>query len=376
MAGTSESCFPDAKRPYAALYPAEARVLESGDYGGGNWAKGYKAPSVETLIKMVGERLAAMGGKCILWLFHSLGGGYGAGAGAKFLEGVTEEFSENIRPVSIPILPGSFVSNSMVESYNGVLAMPAVLEHAHLVFLLDNSSLFRRAKKGDADPGYPQMDALAASALNTLVAPMLWPDAAGRRLTPNELHSSIWNPTGAATLNVEGEPFEWGDCFFCEYVPVWKRIISLSLLDEHLPGESHADFVRRAIADQHSSISFESAEGWQSAFVVLKVDHADGSDPGQAVQQGSVKLAIHHRSERSLALVAGWNDAMCSTLEESLEKFDMLWGRNRAFSHWYFAEGIDVQHFEDSRRKLADACNQLVAHKRFSADEQLPSDEG
>lgn len=157
------AAFPAAESPYGSLYPAEAKVLETGDHSDDNWAKGCQAPTVETLVALVEQRLQALGGEGIIWLFHAVGGGYGAGAGSLFLERAAEQFQESVALVSLPILPSARVSDTVVEPYNAVLSMPSLVDYAHLVLVLDNGALYKVVQTKIRTPRYMDLDALAAA---------------------------------------------------------------------------------------------------------------------------------------------------------------------------------------------------------------------
>lgn len=357
MAATSESYFPAPESPYGSLYPAEAKILETGDHSDNNWAKGCQAPTVETLVALVEQRLQALGGEGIIWLFHALGGGYGAGAGSQFLEWAANQFQESVALVSIPILPSARVSDTVVEPYNAVLSMPSLVERAHLMLVLDNGALHKAVQTKIRTLRYTDLDALAVTALSTLVSPMLWPDAAGQRLTADEFHAHLWNPTGAAVYDVYGAQRAWSGPISPS--TVGERLISLSHWEDAAsPQESLADVAQRVVAAPHGLLSAETAGEWLSVLVVVNGSHADAADLGQVVGNGSARLAINPRTDRTRAIAAGRNTGLIEAFKRVFEGFIGLY-RRKAFLHWYTAQGIDELQFTESSAALDDVIMAL-----------------
>lgn len=360
------AAFPAAESPYGSLYPAEAKVLETGDHSDDNWAKGCQAPTVETLVALVEQRLQALGGEGIIWLFHAVGGGYGAGAGSLFLERAAEQFQESVALVSLPILPSARVSDTVVEPYNAVLSMPSLVDYAHLVLVLDNGALYKVVQTKIRTPRYTDLDALAATALSTLVSPMLWPDAAGQRLTADEFHAHLWNPTGAAVYDV-GAQRHWSGPVSAS--TVGERLISIAHWEDAAsPPESHADLAQRVVAAPRGLLSAETAGEWLSVLVVLNSDHVGATELSQAVGNGSARLAINPRADRTRAIAAGRNTALIKTLRGISYGFAQLYQRKQ-FLHWYTEHGIDEQQFTESRAALDDAIMALTIEVPPPADE-------
>jgi len=80
---------------------------------------------------------------------HSLGGGTGSGLGSLLLERLNEEYADKLS-FNFSILPGSTNggnSDVVVEPYNSVLALNALIEHSHATFSVENSALNRICQK-------------------------------------------------------------------------------------------------------------------------------------------------------------------------------------------------------------------------------------
>ncbi len=111
---------------------------------GNNWAKGHYTEGAELIDSVLDViRREAENAECLqgFQLSHSLGGGTGSGLGALLLEALRDAFPAAV-VASFCVCPARS-SDCVVEPYNEVLALHALLEHANLIVPLDNHSLSR-----------------------------------------------------------------------------------------------------------------------------------------------------------------------------------------------------------------------------------------
>ncbi len=125
------------------LFAPDAFVSGSGG-AGNNFAAGYQTEGPEVLdtlldaVRREAERADPLLG---FQLTHALGGGTGSGLGALLLEALRDAFPAAV-VASFCVCPARS-SDCVVEPYNEVLALHALLEHANLIVPLDNHSLSR-----------------------------------------------------------------------------------------------------------------------------------------------------------------------------------------------------------------------------------------
>lgn len=337
MAANSDSPFPASA--YAGLYPAEAKITEREEYGKKNHAKGYKAPTVSDLIQLVQQRVAALNNHCVIWLFHSLGGGYGSGAGASFIEQFAGEESAPL--ISFPIMPSRKISNDVWEPYNAVLGLPAILNGASQVLPIDNEGLYQAAGAITPIPTYETLNMVFASALTTLVSSMLWPDKSGKRLSVDEFHKNLSN---------QPDPGKWFD--WAERGPSYERIVTISnYCDATSPQETNLALATRAVAGAQGGLGTAKMNQWLKQFVVIRGTQSDTSDFGQAASVGSTSLALNPKASQKRAIVAGVNTGIIKLLQNLMDEYTEMY-HQKAFLHWYTQEGVDEDTFTETEEKI------------------------
>ena len=348
MAANADSPFPTSA--YGGLYPAEAKITESEEYGKKNHAKGYKAPTVSNLIQLVQQRVSALNNQCVIWLFHSLGGGYGSGAGASFIEQFADEESAPL--VSFPILPYKIVSKDVWEPYNAVLGLPFILKGASLILPIDNKGLYQAAEAITPTPMYGNLNAVLANALTTLVSPMLWPDKSGQRLSVDEFHKNLSN---------QSDPEKWFDG--AERGPSYERIVTLSnYCDATSPQENNLALATRAVAGAQGGLGTAAMNQWLKQFVVIRGTQSDTSDFGQAASAGSTRLALNPKASQKRAIVAGVNTGVIHRLQDLMDDYTEMY-EQKAYLHWYTHEGVDEYAFTEAEEKIRE---QLEAFESVS----------
>jgi len=78
-------------------------------------------------------------------IMHSIGGGTGSGLGTLILEKLSEEYSDKLC-INFSIFPGSTNggnSDVVVEPYNSILSLNALIESSSSVFSIENTTLNR-----------------------------------------------------------------------------------------------------------------------------------------------------------------------------------------------------------------------------------------
>ena len=336
---------------FAGLYPAGAKLLDTEEFGSNNWAKGYQAPTVEPLLDMVRDRIAALKGECVVWLFHSLGGGYGAGAGSRFLEAMQEEYSGSVPLVSIALAPSFTVSDTVVQPYNAMLALKRVLTCTDQVLLFDNEAVLSEAKRRTRTPRYTDLNAVISNALLTLASPILWPDADGRRMSVEAFHTSLWNARPDAT-------WKWASAGAPTMKPSERLVAISNCYEAALPAESDASLAARLLEGRAGLLSSVHSGQWLKMFVVRYGVPGAAGEFAQAIPGGHTKLALDLRSDRRRVIAAGGHTALSGMLKRLSEEFTVMY-RRKAFLHWYTAEGIDEMEFSDIERIVTEAIDEI-----------------
>jgi tubulin alpha len=117
-------------------------------------------------------------------LYHSIGGGTGAGFGSLLLERLAVDYGKKTK-LEINIYPSPQISTAIVEPYNSILTTHCSLEHSDVAFLMDNQAIYDIcAKKLDIQrPTYTNLNRLVAQVVSSLTASLRFDGALNVDLT-------------------------------------------------------------------------------------------------------------------------------------------------------------------------------------------------
>ncbi|KFB44613.1 AGAP002770-PA-like protein [Anopheles sinensis] len=139
-----------------------------------NFARGHYRLG-QTIIDSAMDRVRRLVEGCSslqgFMMFHSVGGGTGAGLGTLLLERLGEEFGKVSR-MEFDIFPSPRVSPVIVEPYNAILASHAAMEHSDCTFVLDNEALYDVCDRSldVPEPTYTNLNRLVAQAVSCITA--------------------------------------------------------------------------------------------------------------------------------------------------------------------------------------------------------------
>ena len=70
-------------------------------------------------------------------MFHSFSGGTGSGLTANLLERMTNDYPKKTK-IEFAIYPSPLLTSVVVEPYNSVHCMSAMVDHSDVAFMVDN----------------------------------------------------------------------------------------------------------------------------------------------------------------------------------------------------------------------------------------------
>ncbi len=150
----------------------------------GNFARGRYGAGL-SLISKVEDRLRKLVDNTDnlqgFLIFHALGGGTGSGLGALILERLTTTYRKKAKVV-FTVVPSFVHRCSLLEHYNALLALPALLDHCDMTFVFDNEAL-RRTCASNLNIKYPSYEDL-----NELISRAASDITAGIRFETGELN--------------------------------------------------------------------------------------------------------------------------------------------------------------------------------------------
>ena len=115
-------------------------------------------------IRKVADECDGMQGFVV---FHSYGGGTGAGLTSLLLEQLTNEFGKKSK-LQFPIYPSPKLSTGVVEPYNSILCTHAALENTDVAFSIDNEAAYDicRQRLFVSRPSYTNINRLVAQVIS------------------------------------------------------------------------------------------------------------------------------------------------------------------------------------------------------------------
>uniref|UniRef100_A0A182MUA2 Tubulin alpha chain n=1 Tax=Anopheles culicifacies TaxID=139723 RepID=A0A182MUA2_9DIPT len=139
------------------------------NFGRGHYRLGQTMiePAMDRIRKLC-EHCSSLQG---FMMFHSVGGGTGAGLGTLMLERLGEDFGKTSR-IEFDIFPSPKVSPVIVEPYNAILASHVAMEHSDCTFVLDNEALYDVCDRNlnVREPTYTNLNRLVAQAVSCITA--------------------------------------------------------------------------------------------------------------------------------------------------------------------------------------------------------------
>uniref|UniRef100_A0A182PE08 Tubulin alpha chain n=1 Tax=Anopheles epiroticus TaxID=199890 RepID=A0A182PE08_9DIPT len=129
----------------------------------------------QTMVEPAMDRIRKLSEHCSslqgFMMFHSVGGGTGAGFGTLMLERLGEDYGKTSR-MEFDIFPSPKVSPVIVEPYNAILASHVAMEHSDCTFVLDNEALYDVCDRslGVREPTYTNLNRLVAQAVSCVTA--------------------------------------------------------------------------------------------------------------------------------------------------------------------------------------------------------------
>merc|ERR1712100_57689 len=139
-----------------------------------NFARGHYTVGKE-VVDLVLDRIRKLADNCTglqgFIVYHSFGGGTGAGFGALLLERLSVDYGRKSK-IEFAVYPSPQVATAVVEPSNAVLCSLGMLEHSDVAFMVDNEALYDICRRNlDIErPTYTNLNRLVAQAISSITA--------------------------------------------------------------------------------------------------------------------------------------------------------------------------------------------------------------
>ncbi|PAA72309.1 hypothetical protein BOX15_Mlig010323g3 [Macrostomum lignano] len=288
-------------------------------------------------------------------VIHAIGGGTGSGLVSAFLRELRDD---NTRLVTTwTVLPSPVVSDKVVEPYNAVLSVPALIDSADVVCAIDNEALARigSGKLRTAHPNYDVMNSVAALAMSGTTACVRFPGQ----------QNSDWR---GVTANLV--PFPRLHFLTLSQAPLARNFAeqSRNLGPQGLMQElvSRENFLMHW--DDKQARYLACAALFRGRLSMAQVDAAVAKANGRIASSGLVPDAVMRSVcdipppgfTASGTLVAN-HTAVARALARSVDKFRKMF-KKRAFMHWY--EGLTEADFAEAEKRTVDLVAEYIQLER------------
>ncbi|KAG0228908.1 Tubulin alpha-3C/D chain [Actinomortierella wolfii] len=344
---------------YRDLYHPETLVTGRED-AANNYARGHYTIGKE-LVDSVAEKVRRLADNCSglqgFILFHSFGGGTGAGFGALLLERLALDYGKKTK-LEVAVYPAPQVATSVVEPYNSVLTTHATLEHADCSFMVDNEAIYDICRKnlGVDRPTYSNLNRLIAQAVSSITLSLRFGGSLNVDL--NEFQTNL-------------VPYPRIHFPLINYAPI------LSAAKAMHEQSSVAEITNACFEPANQMVKCDPRNGKYMSCCLLYRGNVQPKDVTDTMNQikarrtiqfvdwcpTGFKVGINHKAPTVVpeSEVAATQRAICmlsntTAISEAWSrldhKFDLMYSK-RAFVHWYVGEGMEEGEFSEAREDLA-----------------------
>jgi len=344
---------------YRSLFHPE-QLISGKEDASNNYARGHYTVGKE-VIDLVLDRIRKLADNCTglqgFMIFHSFGGGTGAGFGALLLERLNIDYNKKSK-IEFAVYPSPQVATAVVEPYNAVLCSHAMMEHSDVAFMVDNEAMYDICRRNlDIErPTYTNLNRLVAQGISSITASLRFDGALSVDMT--EFQTNL-------------VPYPRIHFPLCSFAPV---IAAEKAYHEQL---SVSEITASVFEPANMMVKCDPRHGKYMACVLMYRGDVVPKDVNAAIATIKVKRTIQFvdwcptvfkvginnqpptvvpggdlaKVQRSVIMIS--NTTAIGEVSGRLDhKFDLMYSK-RAFVHWYVGEGMEEGEFSEAREDLA-----------------------
>ena len=317
---------------YRQLYHPE-QLINGKEDAANNYARGHYTVGKE-LIDLTLDRIRKLADQCTgmqgFLLFHSFGGGTGAGFGSLLLERLSVDYGKKSK-LEFTVYPAPQVSTAVVEPYNSILATHAMIDHSDCAFMVDNEALSLTASlrfDGALNVDFTefQTNLVPYARIHFPIcsyAPVISAEKAyHEQLSVAEITNTLFEP---ANMMVKCDP-RHGKYMACTCL---------------YRGDVVPKDVGAAVATIKTKRTIQFVDWCPTGFKI-----GINYQPPTVVPGGDLA-----KVQRACCMLAN-TTAIAEAWSRLDHKFDLMYAK-RAFVHWYVGEGMEEAEFPEAREDLA-----------------------
>ncbi|VEL30626.1 unnamed protein product, partial [Protopolystoma xenopodis] len=337
-----------------------SQLISGKEDAANNYSRGYYTVGKE-MVRLALDQVRQVAEACSMpqgfILFHSIGGGTGAGFGSLLINQMTQDYRKRTK-IELVVYPAPRLATSVVEPYNAVLGTHACIEDSEVVFLMDNEAVWDIARRNLnlRRPTYTNVNRILAQVISSLTASL-------------RFHGSLNGDLTEFQTNLV--PYPRIHFPLITYSPI------VSAEKAYHEQNSVAQITRACFEPANSFVKVDPRQGNYMAVCMLYRGDVDPSNANQAIN--GIKSARSIRfvdwcptgfkvdiNSQPITVVPGGDLAKvlrtCAMLANTTaisaafarldRKFDLMF-QKRAFVHWFVSEGMEEGEFIEARMDLA-----------------------
>lgn len=346
------------KGEYSQLFHPDSLICGKEDaannYARGHYTAGQEIiePTLNAIRKIVDQCNGLQG----FLIFHSFGGGTGAGFGSLLMEALSNEYGKKSK-LQFAVYPAPKIASAVVEPYNSIHAAHATLEHSDCTFMVDNEAIYDMCKNlGIERPEYADINRIVAQVVSSITASL-------------RFHGE---------LNVDLTEFQTN---LVPYPRIHFPLVSYSPMISAKKATHERlnvqELTNNCFESNTQMVKCDTKKGKYIACCILFRGDVKTKEANQATAEvrtkkaaqfvewcpTGFKIGINNRkptvlpnspmTEVSKAVCALSNTtAIAEAWSRLNQKFDLMFAK-RAFVHWYVGEGMEEGEFSEAREDMA-----------------------
>ncbi|GAB1598959.1 tubulin beta-2 chain-like [Argonauta hians] len=345
--------------PYGKLFRPDNFIFGQGS-ASNNWAKGHftegaeLCDSVYDIVRKEAEGCDLIQG---FQLTHSIGGGSGGGLGSLLMDRIKEDYADRIN-LNFTVIPSPKVSDAVVEPYNAILSINALVENSNETLSFDNEALFNICHKTlkISGPSLEDLNHLISTTMSGMTTCFRF---------PGQLNADL------RKLGVNMTPFPRLHFYVPGFAPLTARSIqayrpiTVPELTQQLFDAKNMMVAANPLDGRYLTAAcvFRGLMSMREVDEqMFNIQHKNSKYFVRWIPD-NIKTAVCDIPPRGLKMAAtflGNTTSIQSLLKRIMTQYNTML-RRRAYLHWYTGEGMDENEFIEAGSNVED----LIAEYQY-----------